>query len=109
MSRTTFSPLKRISPSEGSIRPTSIFTVVLLPAPFGPRYPRISPGEMLKLTWSTTVIPLYRLVRLRTSSMLLFDTTGAAKVPGFRLTDLLHNSRLRLNVVDQHDPTQTQQ
>ena len=27
-----------------SIRPVSILTVVLLPAPFGPRYPRISPG-----------------------------------------------------------------
>ena len=34
-------------------KPTSIFIVVDLPQPFEPRKPKISPGGILKLTWST--------------------------------------------------------
>ena len=41
--------LVRMRPSEGSISPTSIFAVVLFPAPFGPRHPKISAGRIWKL------------------------------------------------------------
>src|SRR4030042_2361366 len=58
-------PSSRISPSVGARRPASILIVVVLPAPLGPRYPRISPGRTMKLTSLTTgnienflVIPL---------------------------------------------------
>lgn len=36
--------------------PVSIFTVVLFPAPFDPRYPRISPGLIAKLTSRTAAV-----------------------------------------------------
>src|ERR1035441_4560997 len=62
-------PWKRTRPLVGSRRPVSILTVVLLPAPLGPRYPRISPGRMVKLTESTAGGPMKVLVRLRASSM----------------------------------------
>ena len=37
-------PSSVIPPALGSSRPTTRLTVVLLPDPFGPRYPTISPG-----------------------------------------------------------------
>ena len=40
-------------PESGSIMPVSIFTVVLFPAPFGPRKPRISPGRTSRSSRST--------------------------------------------------------
>jgi long-chain acyl-CoA synthetase len=40
-------------PSLGRICPVSILTVVVLPAPLGPRKPRISPSATSKLIWST--------------------------------------------------------
>src|ERR1700691_3285482 len=62
-------PWYRITPREGSSRPVSILTVVLFPEPLGPRYPRISPGRMVKLTSSTAGLRVYSLVRWRTSSI----------------------------------------
>src|SRR4029077_5700669 len=41
--------------------------VVVLPAPFGPRKPRISPRSTVKLMSSTAVTGPYRLVRCCTS------------------------------------------
>ena len=41
--------------------------VVVLPEPFGPRKPTISPGATFSEMWSTTVASPKRLVRLATS------------------------------------------
>ena len=43
----------------------SIFIVVVLPQPFGPRNPKISPRSMVKLTRSTAVKSPKRQVRSR--------------------------------------------
>jgi len=42
-------------PVAGLSSVVSILMVVVLPAPFGPSRPNISPGEMLRSTWSTAV------------------------------------------------------
>src|SRR5271157_5758495 len=60
-----------------------ILTVVLLPAPLGPTYPRISPGRTAKLTSSTAGMPLKRLERWRTSSIGQSNRhRGERNVPG---------------------------
>src|SRR6185369_14941493 len=51
--------------------PVRIRMVVVLPAPFGPRKPRISPLCTLNETLSTAVRGPYRLVRFSTSIMAL--------------------------------------
>src|SRR2546422_6158067 len=56
----------RISPAVGVISPSSIWIVVVLPAPFGPSRPRISPCRMSNETPSTAVKSPKRLVRFRT-------------------------------------------
>ena len=40
-------------PEVGSARPSSMRSVVVLPAPFGPRKPSTRPGSALKLSPST--------------------------------------------------------
>src|SRR5829696_5331621 len=39
-------PATRISPASGARNPSSISSVVVLPAPLGPRMPKISPGQI---------------------------------------------------------------
>ena len=46
-------PNTLIRPSIGLSRVTSIRMVVVLPAPFGPSRPKVSPGWMARSTWST--------------------------------------------------------
>src|SRR5262245_32533960 len=53
----------RTSPAVGAMRPPSIRRVVVLPAPFGPSRPKISPGATRKETSATAV----RSPNLRTS------------------------------------------
>src|SRR5688572_12370895 len=60
-------PSQKMVPEVGSMSPVSIFTVVDLPDPFGPKYPDTSPPARVKFTWSTTLSPRYRFVRFRTS------------------------------------------
>src|SRR5687767_15419037 len=50
-------------PCVGLIRPTSMRMVVVLPAPFGPRKPKTSPGRSSKETSSTIVRLPMTLVR----------------------------------------------
>ena len=50
-------------PSVAGSRPVSIFIVVVLPQPFEPRKPKISPRSIVKLTWSTAVKSPKRRVR----------------------------------------------
>src|SRR5579859_752724 len=55
-------PSTHASPDVGASRPSSSFTAVVLPAPFGPRKPKISPrGTVIESPASATV-PLKRLV-----------------------------------------------
>src|SRR5947207_6812686 len=54
-------------PSVAGMKPVRIRIVVVLPAPLGPRKPRISPRSTRKLTSSTAVKRPYRLVRCWTS------------------------------------------
>jgi hypothetical protein len=49
----TSKPQTRALPEVGARKPASIFIVVDLPAPFGPRKPSTSPGSTRKLTSST--------------------------------------------------------
>jgi len=51
----TSKPATVPEPSVGASRPQSMRMVVLFPAPFGPRKPKISPRAVSKLTWSTAV------------------------------------------------------
>ena len=50
-------------PAVGRSRPSIIRIVVDLPAPFGPRKPVTIPGWTENVTWSTTVVPVYALVK----------------------------------------------
>ncbi len=54
------------SPVSGSRSPSMISSVVVLPAPFGPRMPKNSPGATSKLTPSTARRSPYDLRMSRT-------------------------------------------
>ena len=62
-------PFTRTSPRSGCKMPQQHFRVVVLPAPFGPMKPKISPGRMVSVRSSTAVFSPYRLVRCRISSI----------------------------------------
>jgi len=53
--RIVFCPMTRAMPEVGKSKPHSIFSVVVLPAPFGPRNPTISPCSMQNETASTAM------------------------------------------------------
>ncbi len=61
-------PATRPVPEVGASRPVSILIVVVLPAPLGPRKPKISPSGTWKLTWSTAVKSPNRRVSSLTST-----------------------------------------
>jgi len=52
-----FSSKKPIVPESGWRKPSSISSVVVFPAPFGPRMARISPSMSSMLTSSTALVP----------------------------------------------------
>jgi energy-converting hydrogenase Eha subunit H len=56
-------------PEVGGIKQVRIFMVVLLPAPFGPKKPTISPFEIEKEMLFTAVWAPYNLVKLLTSML----------------------------------------
>ncbi|MNV78975.1 hypothetical protein D3C71_1725020 [compost metagenome] len=60
-------PSKCISPSRGRRNPDAILKSVVLPEPFGPISPAISPGRTVKQTSRSTVSPPKRWAILRTS------------------------------------------
>src|SRR3989442_12096744 len=68
----------RIDPAVGVISPSSIWIVVVLPAPFGPKGPRISPGWISNDTPSTAGNSPNRFVRPRTSTI-GSDTEGVGR------------------------------
>src|SRR4051812_43200867 len=65
-SRATSTPRTDTSPPSGSRSPSRISTVVVLPAPFGPSRPKISPLATSKSMPATAWTSPYRLVRPRT-------------------------------------------
>src|SRR3989440_1128219 len=46
-------PSSRIEPAVAPVSPSSMRMRVVLPAPFGPRYPKAEPAGMRRSTWST--------------------------------------------------------
>src|SRR5947209_963460 len=72
-------PSNRIDPAVGPKVPAIRLKVVVLPEPFGPISPRISPGCTANDTSLTAVKPPNRLVRPDTSSTQ--PTTSAGIVP----------------------------
>src|SRR5881396_2707887 len=65
-SANTSTPATTADPSSASRRPSRISTVVVFPAPFGPRRPNTSPVSTWKLIPRTASISPYRLRRLFT-------------------------------------------
>src|SRR5690606_9892128 len=63
-------------PPLGWIRPISIFIVVVLPAPLGPRNPNSSPRSTAKLIPSTATVRLRE--NPRTNSLRRFSTSSTA-------------------------------
>src|SRR4051812_34279331 len=66
-SSVTSTPPTRTLPEVGSDSPAMIRMVVVLPAPFGPRKPKISPGRTESERSFTAMNSPYFLVRLRIS------------------------------------------
>src|SRR5947207_12706147 len=62
-------PFTRMRPEVGLSRPAIILSVVVLPAPLGPRKPWISPGATSRLTPSTAVNEPYVLTSPSTAIM----------------------------------------
>jgi hypothetical protein len=56
-------------------------TVVVLPAPFGPRIPKISPGSTANETPSTASVDPYRFRRLVTSMTVMHRASHRNRVP----------------------------
>jgi hypothetical protein len=56
-------PLTVTEPLVGSDRPATMRMVVVLPAPFGPRNPKIAPAAAVRLSPSTAVKSPYLFVR----------------------------------------------
>src|SRR5205823_1169665 len=71
-SRSGSKPATSARPPVGSVSPSSIRIVVVLPEPFGPRMPTISPASTSMSIWSTARVAPYRFVspsaRITTSS-----------------------------------------
>ena len=74
-------PRSSTRPSSSFRKPETSSKIVVLPAPFGPMRPRISPGIRSKLTSLVAVMPPKRFTRFRTSS-----TGCPASTPAFSVT-----------------------
>ena len=73
-------PSNVIAPLEGGVRPLSKLNIVVLPAPFGPISPKISPIVTSKLTSLTAISPPKRRVAPLTLRMLEAVWLGAGVV-----------------------------
>ena len=80
-------PSSRIVPDLGLTSPSIALSVLVLPAPFGPSRPKISPRRISKLTASTAVLGPYATVRSRTwriPHLRNGDGGGSAVFGGYR-------------------------
>src|SRR5207342_2963108 len=74
-------PSTRQRPPVGCNSPESIFSVVVLPAPLGPRKPTTSPGSIVNETESTAETSLVsRCTRLRSDARNPCSRTGTLNV-----------------------------
>src|ERR1700675_2014631 len=73
----TSNPLTDALPEVGSSNPHRMRMVVDLPAPLGPRKPKISPRWTARLTWSTAVNVPKRLTKSRISTALSVSICGS--------------------------------
>src|ERR1700675_1444038 len=73
----TSNPLTDALPEVGSSNPHRMRMVVDLPAPLGPRKPKISPRRTARVTWSTAVNVPKRLTKSRISTALSVSICGS--------------------------------
>src|SRR5882672_499086 len=96
----TFSPRKRTSPDEGSMRRRMQRPVVVLPLPDSPTRPNVSPSSMLKLTSSTaeTRVPARKspASRAKYFTRCATSTRGIWDDCGLRIGDCLTKDDRRL-------------
>src|SRR3954447_3099314 len=108
-------PANFIEPAVGGKVPESMLKIVLLPEPFGPIRPRISPWSTLNDTLLTAVKPPNRFTRPSTTSTAaaslcqhrLFVAVGGARRQrqhglALRLALRPHHIRLVVDVLDDH-------
>lgn len=69
-SKTSLTETELIEPDDGLASPVNMLRVVVFPAPFGPKNPKISPFSIEKSTPLTALNPSYSLTRFLTSNML---------------------------------------
>src|SRR4029077_13037695 len=92
------SPSSHASPDVGLSRPSSHLTDVLLPAPLGPRNPKISPrGTVIDKPASATVLP-NRLVR---STVCIAGASAATPFSGVAATDAGADSATKAGYLSQ--------
>src|ERR1041385_1719288 len=89
-SSVTSCPFNSTRPESGAVRPTVMWNVVVLPAPFGPSKPTTSPDETSRLTPRTTVRPPYYLVSWCVRSVAIRRDAHSLALPALGLrSDLI--------------------
>ena len=78
-------PSNCIDPADGANVPDSMLKIVLLPEPFGPIRPRISPCSTLNDTWLTAVKPPNRFTKPSTTSTTVPYVAKRFRAKGYRL------------------------
>src|SRR5947209_5428933 len=79
-------PSNRIDPADGTSVPDSMLKIVLLPEPFGPIRPRISPGSTANDTLLTAVKPPNRFTNPCTVST---SSYSAIRLPAYWLLNVV--------------------
>src|SRR5512136_964731 len=99
-SRTRSKPAMRPLPAVGAMIPHSMRMVVDLPAPFGPRKPKISPVRTEKLMPSTAVKRPKRLTRSVTTTASVSE--GIVRQPLVRRLDAVDHGRFQVGEARAH-------
>src|SRR6516162_2376259 len=96
-------------PSLGLSTVVSILIVVVLPAPLGPRKPKMTPSGTANEAWSTAVKPLKRLTRSRASMIapIIFRRAavrrGGSRQPGSEVRGRREAAELALEKAGEGD------
>src|SRR5215471_505847 len=88
----------RAEPAVGKTRPISIFRVVVLPAPLGPRKPKISPSSTLRCNGCNARLgrfrqnpTMYVFSRPRISMAAMSNTIGIAVPQNYKQRELIYS------------------